>query len=326
MITAIRKRIVLIILFSAMFGIIGGQQLPDLSFNTKVPNPAYTDKHPRLLIDEAHFNFHTMGKGYRPFADLMSHDGYKVGSNDKKFSSKSLQGVNILVIANALGAEKQRFEGADHPAFTDAECDAVRDWVSGGGSLLLIADHHPFGSANEIMAKRFGVELTKGLVVDRAHADPESNNAGFLVFSADNKLLGDHSIINGRNPSERIKRVITFTGESLRGPEGSSVLLKISNTAVDRIPSANDEQTGAIQPPASSSVSMTGRAQGIAMKFGKGRVVVMGEAAVLTAQVVEGPQAQRSGKSRFLMGMNRTDTDDRQFCLNIVHWLSGLFD
>ena len=53
-------------------------------------------------------------------------------------------------------------------AFTGAESDAVRDWVSGGGSLLLIADHAPMGAANQILGQRFGVDMSK------AFTDPGS--------------------------------------------------------------------------------------------------------------------------------------------------------
>jgi len=69
---------------------------------------------------------------------------------------------NILIIANALGAEGMGQAGASNSAFTEAECDAVRDWVQAGGSLLLITDHAPFGSAAESLAKRFGVDMSKG--------------------------------------------------------------------------------------------------------------------------------------------------------------------
>jgi hypothetical protein len=51
------------------------------------------------------------------------------------------------------------------PAFTPAECDAVRDWVRGGGALLLIADHVPWGDASAILARQFGVEMGLGIVI-----------------------------------------------------------------------------------------------------------------------------------------------------------------
>ena len=64
-------------------------------------------------------------------------------------------------------------------------------------------------------------------------------------------------------------------------------------------------------PEKAKTVSATGRAQAIALPFGKRRVVVFGEAAMLTAQ-------ERN------FGMNYPGTDDRQLVLNVMHWLSDL--
>ena len=63
-----------------------------------------------------------------------------------------------------------------------------------------------------------------------------------------------------------------------------------------------------------------GRAQGIAMTFGQGRVVVLGEAAMLSAQVSTRNDPPRTAP----MGMNEPGNDNRQFVLNTLHWLSGL--
>jgi hypothetical protein len=81
--------------------------------------------------------------------------------------------------------------------------------------------------------------------------------------------------------------------------------LKLSDTAKDKS-----------DPNTKTESSAAGRAQGIALKFGKGRVVVLGEAALLSAQV--------SGSENFKMGMNVPGTDNKQFALNIMHWLTGL--
>ena len=48
-------------------------------------------KHPRVLFDEAHHNFHTAGGRYKPFADLMTSDGYEVIPNREKFSREVLE-------------------------------------------------------------------------------------------------------------------------------------------------------------------------------------------------------------------------------------------
>src|SRR5712664_1472398 len=150
------------------------QQIADPHFNSSVEHPAYSKSYPRVLFDEAHNNFHTAAGRYKPFADLIFSDGYQVVVNRKPFTNASLLTFKILIIANALGAEDMDEEGADRPAFTEEEADAVREWVRGGGALLFIADHAPFGSAAEILATRPDVDMSKGFTQDPANSDKES--------------------------------------------------------------------------------------------------------------------------------------------------------
>jgi hypothetical protein len=278
----------------------GGGQRADPNFDTKVARPAYVVEHPRVLFDEAHNNFHTTDGRYKPFADVIANDGYKVIPNKGKFTRELLAKGDILIIANALGAAGMGQPGASNSAFTEAECDAVRDWVRSGGSLLLITDHAPFGSAAESLAKRFGVDMSKGYTSDPSNSE---GGATSLIFTRKNNLLGDHAITKGRDDSERVNRVQTFTGQSLKGPAGSVAILKLGDTASDE--GDDGKQTSA-----------AGRAQGVAFSFGEGRVVVLGEAAELSAQLV--------GTQRF--GMNVPGLDNRQMALNILHWLSGLLE
>lgn len=127
-------------------------------------------------------------------------------------------------------------------------------------------------------------------------------DSSWIQYSRALKNLGDHPITRGRNASERINRVLSFTGQSLKGPKGSTALLRLSNQAFD----VDDPD-----PQKAKVVSAAGRSQALAMPFGKGRVVVFGEAAMLTAQ-----------NKNF--GMNYPGTDDRQLTLNVMHWLTGL--
>jgi hypothetical protein len=278
-----------------------GQQQPDPEFNTSVDNPVYSRNGPRVMFDEAHHNFHIADGRYKPFADLMTNDGFQVIRNRKPFSKQSLSSFKVLVIANALGAEEMDDEGADQSAFNDDEIQAVYDWVKGGGALLLIADHAPFGSAASALGTKLGVDMSKGYTFDAANS---GGAPSFLVFSRENKLLGPHPIVDGRNEKERVNKVLSFTGQSLKGPEESSSVLKLSDTAQD---SPNHEQK--------SMTSAAGRAQALAFKVGKGRVVVHGEAAMLSAQI--------AGPEKFKMGMNVEGYDNKQYALNIMHWLSG---
>jgi hypothetical protein len=279
------------------------QQLPDPEFDTSVTNPAYKKEGPRVMFDEAHHNFHTTEGRYKPFVDLMMNDGYRVIRNRQSFSKTTLSSYKILVIANALGAEEDDDEGADKTAFTDDEIEAVYDWVKNGGALLLIADHAPFGGAAAALSTRFGVDMSKGYTFD-----PQNSVAGSptqLLFSRENKLLATHAITEGREPNERLKLVRSFTGQSLKGPEGSAAILVLSDTATD-----------APTYESKNSASAAGRAQAVALKAGKGRVVVQGEAAMLSAQI--------SGVEKRAMGMNVPGNDNRQYALNLMHWLSGI--
>ena len=279
------------------------QQLPDPEFNVSVDSPAYKKEGPRVMFDEAHHNFHTADGRYKPFVDLMMNDGYRVIRNRQPFTKTTLNSYKILIISNALGAEEDDDEGADKSAFTDEEIEAVHDWVKGGGNLLLIADHAPFGGAAAALANKFGVDMSKGYTYD-----PENSVAGSpsqLLFSRDNKLLANHPITEGRAENERIKLVRSFTGQSLKGPEGSVAILSLSDKATD-----------SPTPQRQSSASAAGRSQAVALKVGKGRIVVQGEAAMLSAQI--------AGAEKRPMGMNVPGTDNRQYALNVMHWLSGL--
>jgi hypothetical protein len=282
-----------------------GGQMADPNFDAKVAHPAYTRAGPKVLFDEAHHNFHTAGGRYKPFADLITNDGYRVTPNKEKFSPATLQGFDILVISNAIGTDRMNAPEAANPAFSAEECDAVRDWIKRGGKLLLIADHAPMGSANQILADRFGVNMSKMYTVDEQNFDKESENPGFIVYTRESGRLADHAITRGRNQTERINKIIAFTGQSLKGPVDSIAFMKLADTANDLMPGQNPTPTSA-----------AGRAQGIAMAFGKGRLVILGEAAMLTAQV--------TGPNRMPFGMNRPGLDNKQMALNIMHWLSRL--
>jgi len=287
------------------------QSVIDSQFNARVANAAYARVHPRVLFDEAHSNADTAGGRYKPFVDLITSDGYRVTPSKRALSASVLAGYQVLVIVNPSGAPDQR----EQSAFTSSECDAVRAWVSGGGSLLLIIDHLPFTAAASLLSNRLGVELTRGYVVDKLNHTPESEDETELLFSRDNGLLGEHAITRGRDGRERIKRIVSFSGTSLKGPAGSVAFLKLADSAVDILPPDRKQTSPEDAPPDHRQVSAAGRAQGVAMQLGKGRVIVLGEAAMLTAQVT--PHGLR-------FGMNAPGVDNRQLALNVMHWLSSL--
>jgi hypothetical protein len=106
------------------------------------------------------------------------------------------------------------------------------------------------------------------------------------------------------------------TAEGRYVPDGAAVLMKLG-------PGAKEAQS-VQELQAGTGRRVGGRAQGIALKLGKGRVVIVGEAAMFSAQLI---RFEHEGKPmEFKMGMNLPGNDDRQLALNIFHWLSGLLE
>ena len=288
-----------------------GAQQPgvDPSFNPMVARPAYIKSHPKVLFDEAHNNADTSRGRYKPFADMIASDGYAVAPNAQRFSKEALKGYGVLVIVNAAA------QSGVSP-FAENEMDAVRDWVNKGGALLLITDNAPYSFAAAQLSKRFDVDISQGYLIDSSKYNKDSEDQTELVFTREDGLLAEHPITRGRDATEQVNRIMTFTGVSIKGPPKSVAFLKLADTAMDvqppdRKPSSNPEDP----LPEHKPVSAAGRAQGIALEFGQGRVVVLGDAAMLTAQV---------GSRGYRFGMNVSGVDNRQLGLNLIHWLSGL--
>ncbi len=300
------------------------QQVADTSFNPTVPNPSYKEgAGPLILLDEAHHNFHTVNGRYVAFAKLVRRDGFRIAGNTEKFSAKSLKDARILVIANAVNKRNegggQKWSLPTPSAFDKKEIEAIRDWVRAGGSLLLIADHMPFGGAASDLAAVFGAHFSNGFVFDHdvvmtggrgrgrgQAAGGENPNAGngIFVYRSKGGGLGAHEITRG------IDSVKIFTGQGFRIDSGAP-LLTIATNAVMILPEVAWQFT-----PTTRSVSARGLLQGAVMQFGAGRVAFFAEAAMFSAQV--------TGPARRPMGMNDPAAgQNQQFLLNVLHWLSA---
>jgi len=299
------------------------QQVADTAFRPSVAKPLYKEgAGPLILLDEAHHNFHTVNGRYMGFAKLARADGYRVAGNSQKFSAKALKDAQILVIANALNKRNEgggKKWGLPTPsAFDKKEIEAVREWVRGGGSLMLIADHMPFGGAATDLAAVFGVHMSNGFAMQhdvgangerqRTDADARAEGPrvgnGIFVHTRSSGALADHPITQG------IDSVKVFTGQGFRIDSGAP-LLTITSNAVLLLPAVAWQFT-----PTTRTMSARGLLQGAVVPFGKGRVAAFGEAAMFSAQV--------TGPNRAPMGMNDPGAaQNPRFLLNVLHWLSG---
>jgi hypothetical protein len=308
--------LILVVLFLVAGGLMFlNRPVPyDRHFETQVDQPAYSKDGPLVLYDQAHQNVHKANGAYKPLVDLMSHDGYQVRVLEQTLSASSLTGANVLVSVTPQGSNDTN----DAPAFSEAEILALDDWVRAGGSLLLITDHWPFGPAVVSLVQRFGVQVGTGLVEDPNNHHPE-RGPSHLIFADENGLLKDHPVVLGRNESERVHRVLTFTGTSLVSPSEAVPFLSLSATAIEYPPTpASVDKSGGntrVTMNYGDPTPARGNSQGLAMQWGKGRIVMLAEAGMLRAE---------RGKHGMLVGLNVPGYDNRQLALNIMHWLSRI--
>ncbi|MFT3916713.1 MAG: hypothetical protein QM704_22315 [Anaeromyxobacteraceae bacterium] len=131
--------------------------------------------------------------------------------------------------------------------------------------------------------------------------------------------MGHHPILEGRTPDERVDRVVTFTGSALAAPPPAAPLLVLSPTAADMVVQRIVVEHGWLDDRTRITlhgpVPTRGNAQAAAVEAGRGRVVVFGEAAVLTAQV-----ERASGR----FGLDWPGAHNRRLALNVVRWLGGV--
>jgi hypothetical protein len=280
------------------------QQVADTNYNPVISRPEYQNgKGPVVVIDEGHNNFHTADGRYLPFARLLRADGYVVKRYPGEFKRLLLKNIRILVIANALNKINTENWFLPTPsAFTSAEIEVLRQWVKRGGSLFLIADHMPMGGAAADLASAFGFHFTNGFAADTA-------SPGIIYFTRKNNTLLSSLITDGRNPNESVNKVVTFTGQAFRIPPEATSVLRFDERYL-----LLESDTAWVFDSRTRYTPIKDWSQGAYMKYGKGRLVMFGEAAMFTAQLA-GPAQARTG-------MNSDFAEENyKLLLNIIHWL-----
>jgi hypothetical protein len=292
------KHLLLFLVFAFLWFNAFPQQVADTLFRPAIAKPAYaSNTGPLVLIDEAHYNFHTSTGRFKPFASLLQRDGYRVQGNAQSFSPESLRAAKIVVISNALSERNQTNWSLPTPsAFTDQEIESVRAWVEGGGSLFLIADHMPFPGCNEKLAAAFGFTFYNGFTEKKHGGGPDK-------FSFQNKRLIKSPLTEGLDP------IYSFMGQAFDIPNGAQPILVFDDRFDIKLPDVAWQFN-----KSTPKIEAAGKAQGAYMSYGKGRLVIFGEAAMFSAQ--------RFGKNR--MGFNHPKAkNNAAFLLRLVHWLDG---
>jgi hypothetical protein len=284
-----------------------GAQVGDTTFTPNVDEPAFASgSGPRILLDEAHNNFHTMDGRYRTAVRLLEADGFRVDALRHPIGPETLANADLLLIANALADENVRSWRLPTPsAFSPKEIAAVEEWVAGGGALLLIADHMPFPGAAAELASGFGAHFLNGFATDSTGA------ADTFTFRRTDGTVISHPVTDGLGPEERIDSVMSFTGQAFRVDPPLETVLRVPEGTKVLMP-----EEAWVFTPETPVRDGEGLAQGAVGEWGQGRVAFWGEAAMFTAQV--------SGPERRPMGMNLPEAgQNAQLFLNLVRWLTA---
>ena len=285
----------------------------ELAYRGTVTAPTWTAAGPAVLIDNAHWNAANGTSGLVAFVGLLAADGYVVLPGANATRAETLIDARIGVIANplALSGLARRLAdrvGLAHLAMFDddalmtQEIETTIQWIENGGSMLLAVDEGPIARGSVGLAARLGVELRRRLVIDLGHSEPRFPER--LVFSRENGLIGTHPILDGFPDAPPVNRVVTFGGQALVPPPGAATLLTLSPSATD-VARKGD--------PATSGESVAGLAQAVAIERGRGRVVVLGDVALLTMSEVGDGQPT---------GLSWAGTNNERFVRYVMRWLS----
>ena len=281
------------------------QQRADDVIIPKIENPRFKEgKGARILIDQSHNNFHQLNGRFKPFADLMTNDGYQLDSiNDIKKLLKN----DVLVISNPINQKNIRnWRQPIYNAFSEEDISYIKNWVKKGGKLLLIADHMPFSGAANKLANAFGFNFCDGF----AYQKKENRNAPDVFSIQNNRFL--NSVISDGTLGKKIDNITTFTGSSFTIPKKAKGILKFKKGDYCLAPEIawrfNDD---------TPSSDLENNYQGAILEFGKGKIAVFGEAAMFTAQTI----TNDSGTYKF--GFHSEQAPNNiQFIRNLIYWLS----
>ena len=284
-----------------------GQPRIDKDFRVEVGSPFFKDGlSPKVLIDEAHNNLHKKETGLHAFTRMMEDDGARVYANDTTFSSVLLQGYDILIIANALhDSNVGNWQNPCPSAFTKEEIDAIEIFVENGGSLLLVADHMPYGGAAQDLGKAFGVKWNNGFVIRRGNPWPPSE------FDRSNNTLLDSPVTMDSEYAKHISHIASFTGSAFKPPRGAKSFMVYNDSHRVLMPDVAWQFS-----KKTKNENAEDWVQGACLEYGNGKIVLLGEAAMITAQL---------GDNDHKVGMNslKDAPENAQLALNIFRYLAA---
>ncbi len=259
----------------------------DDAFDPQISDPAFPQgQGPLVVVDERHRNVVSLASYFRPVGRFLARDGYVVRAEKEPFQKTTLTDVRVVVVANAQGPPGAP---AGTQAFPEQEVHALERWVKAGGGLLLIADRAPFGGPARSLARAFGVTLDDNTILTPG---ADGKPTGELTIDVAAQGEASHPVFSG------VARVVYVVGESVSGP---GVVLK-----------APPGTYGGPTAQTAKGPSAAGKPLILAFPYGEGRVVVIGDAGILSAFGSVGGSEHRG----------ISEADNTRFARNVFRWLA----
>ncbi|MFF0861518.1 DUF6421 family protein [Nonomuraea sp. NPDC003560] len=238
---------------------------------------------PRVLFDEAHSESWTIRRevaetinpahpddnSYARAAAALRHLGHDVlAHTEGALTAGALSGQDVLVIAHPSGDRWERTTGHGSPVFAADELDAVESFVAEGGGLVVLAEEEQDKYGNNVaeLLGRFGVGVGHTTV-----RDPRNAHREVATWVLAERATGD-GVLAG------VQRACFYRSGVLTAPEGATVLFATSATA----------------DPAGAPLA-------VALRHGKGRVVVFADSDLFGDDSIE-------------------DYDHRRLWGNVITW------
>ncbi len=160
----------------------------------------------RILFDESHSEAWTIRReraaqmqpahpedsSYARAAERLAERDFEVFPNaDRPLTRDTLAGADVLVVAHPSDPRWEATVSSRPPRFSDAELDAIEEFVRGGGGLIALGEteQEKYGNNLNDLLARFGLEVENQTVQDYEHhhsapswvlaqLEPTTNGAG----------------------------------------------------------------------------------------------------------------------------------------------------
>ncbi|WP_433510270.1 DUF6421 family protein [Nonomuraea sp. CA-143628] len=258
---------------------------------------------PRVLFDEAHSESWTIRRevaeainpahpddnSYARAAELLRRLGHTVAAHlTGPLDAGTLQEQDVLVIAHPSGERWERTTGQGSPVFSAAELDAVEAFVAGGGGLVVLAEEEQDKYGNNLaeLLGRFGVGVTHATVRDPGHA-----HRGVATWVLGERASSDGVLAGVKAACFYRSGALTLAGSSVGAASAGA------GSSVD----------ATVLFASSASADPAGAPLAVAVRHGRGRVVVFADSDLFGDDSIE-------------------DYDHRALWGNVVTWAARVPD